>query len=191
MKKTGILAMILALLLLLSGCGKAGSTAMDQALQFRSTLLAAKGCNFSAKITADYGEKVYTFGVDCAADAEGNVTFSVTEPASIAGITGKLSGETGALTFDDAALEFGLLADGQISPVTAPFAVVQSWRTGYITACSKEEDGLRMTVDGSFAENPLTVDSWLDGEKRVPFHTEVCYNEKRILTLELTNFQLT
>ncbi len=191
MKKTGILAMILTFFLLLTGCGKTGGTAMDQALQFRAALLAAKGCSFFAKITADYGEKVYTFGMDCEADGEGNVRFRVTEPASIAGITGKLTGETGVLTFDDAALEFGLLADGQISPVTAPFAVVQSWRVGYITACSREEDGLRLTVDGSFEKNPMTVDSWLDAEKKVPFHTEVCYNDKRILTLELTNFQLT
>ena len=70
MKKTGILAMILTFFLLLTGCGKTGGTAMDQALQFRAALLAAKGCSFSAKITADYGEKVYTFGMDCEADGE-------------------------------------------------------------------------------------------------------------------------
>ena len=60
----------------------------------------------------------------------------------------------GKLTFDSTALAFGLLADGKVSPATAPYVVAESWRTGYITSVGREENGLRLTVDTSLRRTP-------------------------------------
>ena len=53
----------------------------------------------------------------------------------------------------------------------------------------QEENGLRLTVDTSLEENPLTVDTWLDREKGIPIFAEVCYNGQRILTISISEFQ--
>lgn len=181
--------LVLPVLAILCGCGKTAESHMGEALDFRAKLQGAGGCSFHTEITADYGDTVYTFSVACTTEEDGDLTFTVESPETIAGITGTVESEGGKLTFDDTALAFELLADGKVSPVTAPYVVTESWRTGYITAAGREERGLRMTVDSSFEEKPLTVETWLDGEKGVPIFSEVCYNGQRILTLTIWNFQ--
>ena len=70
-----------------------------------------------------------------------------------------------------------------------PYVVSESWRTGYITSVGQDDSGLRLTVDTSFEENPLTVDTWLDEETGIPLFAEVCYNGQRILTVSISEFQ--
>lgn len=182
-------ALLLLLCLLLTGCAGGQEKTMDRALGFRSRLLEAGGAAFTAEITADYGDRTYTFTAACRTDAAGDLDFTVTAPEAIAGISGTVSAQGGQLKFDGTALDFGLLADGQLSPAGAPYAVAQSWRTGYITACGREEGGVRMSVDGSFLGETITVDTWLEEEKTVPFHAELCYNNRRVLSLQLRDFQ--
>lgn len=181
--------LLLPLLVLLWGCGGGEKSQMDEALAFRAALLGAEGCSFLGEITADYGNEVYSFSVACTTDGDGTLTFRLTAPETIAGISGTVDASGGRLTFDDTALAFGLLADGKVSPVTAPFVLTQSWQTGYITSVGSDDGGLRLTVDASFEENPLTVDTWLDAEKKIPIFGELCYNGQRILTISISEFQ--
>lgn len=188
MKKGVFLSLLLAVSLLF-GCKAARVDAMDQALAFRAKLQGSGGCSFRSRITADYGSQAYTFTLTCEADGEGKLSFRVEDPETIAGITGTVDGDTGKVTFDGTSLAFGPLADGQLGPVSAPYALARSWRTGYITACGPDGEALRMTVDASFEENPVTVDTWLDGEKKVPICGEICYNGQRILTVSIEDFE--
>ena len=180
---------LLPVLVLLCGCAAREESRMEEALAFRAALLGAGGCSFLGEITADYGDEVYTFTAACTTDAEGALSFSLTEPETIAGISGTVQSDGGKLTFDGPALAFGLLADGKVSPATAPYVVSESWRTGYITSVGQDDSGLRLTVDTSFEENPLTVDTWLDEETGIPLFAEVCYNGQRILTVSISEFQ--
>ena len=150
--KKGLLFLFSLILLLLPGCKAAGGDTMDQALAFRAKLQGAEGCSFRSEITADYRDEVFTFTLSCIADQAGGISFQVEAPESIAGISGKVDGETGKVTFDGTALAFGPLADGQLSPLATPYVLVRSWRTGYITACGLDGEELRMTVDASFEE---------------------------------------
>ena len=189
MGKLRIWVLLQALLLLLWGCTSQEESRMDDALAFRSALVGAGGCSFLGEITADYGDEAYTFTAACTTDDTGALSFSLTVPETIAGISGTVQSRGGKLTFDSTALAFGLLADGKVSPATAPYVVAESWRTGYITSVGQEENGLRLTVDTSLEENPLTVDTWLDREKGIPIFAEVCYNGQRILTISISEFQ--
>lgn len=181
--------LLLPMIVLLVGCGKETAGEVEQAMAFRSTLLEADGCSFTGKITADYGNNVWEFTVDCHADGEGNLSFEVVEPEPIAGITGTVEAQGGKLTFDDKALGFGLLAENRISPVSCPYMVARSWCTGFISAAGYDDSGLRMTVETTFEERPLTVDTWLDQEKGVPIFSEVCYNRERILWMSISEFE--
>ena len=176
---------ILLILVLLAGCAGARDT-MDRAMALRSALL-AKGAEFDAAVTVDYGDKTYSFGMHCRMEAQGKVTFSVTAPETIAGITGTVSASGGKLTFDGNALAFTLLADGQVSPVSGPWLLMKTLRSGYLTSCGVEDGCLRIAIDDSYEDDALHLDVWLD-ESDCPKRGEILWKGRRILTVEIENF---
>ncbi len=185
MKRVLAVAMIV---LTLCGCSSTSSE-LNRALKLRENILKAEECIFTATITADYGEKFYTFKLDCKADAAGEVTFTVTEPESISGISGCLSENQGKLTFDDQALVFETLADGQVSPVSAPWLLIHTLRSGYMRSCGKDGQGIRIQIDDSYEEDALQVDIWTD-QKDLPVRGEIIWQGRRIVTIDVENFTI-
>lgn len=172
---------------LLAGC--LGSSGLDRAVELRAKLLSSS-CAFDTVVTADYGDRTYTFTMACEADSGGNVTFEVVEPESIAGITGQISEAGGELTFEGLALDFGILAEGRTTPVSAPWLLIHTMRSGYITAATEDEDGYRVTIDDSYAEDALTLNVWV-GQDNLPQNAAVSWEGIEILSLELQNFRFT
>lgn len=180
------IAALLCMVLLLTGCAETDRT-MDRAMAFRSRLLGAGGCSFDADITADYGDKSYTFSMACTADERGALTFSVTKPESISGITGSVSATGGKLTFDDKALSFALMADGLVTPVSGPWVLLKTLRSGYLTSCGQEGEYLRLAIDDSYEADALHLDIWL-GEGDLPVRGEILWQGRRLLSITVTNF---
>ena len=176
------------LALLLTGCSRIPEE-METGMELRSKLLQATECSFHAEITADYGDKMQTFAMQCKADPGGNVSFSVVKPDTISGITGKLTGTSGEFVFNDTALCFELLADEQLSPISAPWVLVKTLRSGYMKSACREEDQIRLSIDDSYEENPLQLDIWLNGDN-LPEQADILYNGKRILSVAVTNFEI-
>jgi len=179
--------LVLWLVVLLTGCS-ASDDCMERALALRSKLL-SQGAEFDAVITADYSDKTYTFTVQCAVDVQGQLFFRVTEPETIAGITGTVSAKGGNLTFDDQALAFPTLADGQLTPVSAPWVLLHTLRGGYLTSAGLEGDVVRMAIDDSYGDNALHLDIWLNGDD-LPARGEILWRGRRILTVAVSNFRL-
>ena len=179
---------LLLCLLLLAGCSKVPKE-LERGMTLRSKLLAAQSCSFEAEITADYGDKLHTFVMRCKVDSDGDISFSVTEPETIAGITGTISDEGGQLTFADTALHFELLADEQLSPVSAPWILMKTLRSGYLTSACEEEGRIRLTIDDSYEEDALQLDIWLDGQD-LPLRGEILYDGRRILSLSIKKFTI-
>ncbi len=179
--KKWMIAVILPLFLL--GCGQA-SRAETSALALRERFNRSSGCAFDAGITADYGDKIYTFAMGCQVDAHGNLLFTVAEPEPIRGIAGKIDAAGGQLTFEDHALGFELMAGERLSPVSAPWIVTRAILTGYIEACDEKQ----LTLRDSFEEDGYLVELYL-GDDGVPVAAEIYWEGRRILTLELENFR--
>ena len=173
---------------LLCGCG-AGDDALDQAMDLRKQLLEADGCSFLTVVTADYAEAIYTFQMQCSADNTGALKFTVTDPETIAGITGNIAQDKAALTFDDKVLAFPMLADGELTPVSAPWIFLNTLRSGYLKGCSKDDDGITIYIDDSFEENPLHLLIRLD-ENMTPIYADIVWQERRILSLDVCDFKL-
>jgi len=174
--------------LLLSGCsGK--NEEMDRALALRSKLLGCTGCSFDVSITADYGDAIQIFAMTCQGDNQENLTFSVTEPESISGITGAFEGGKGKLTFDDTALEFPLLTDDQVTPISGPWIFLKTLLGGYLTSCGTEGDFLRLTIDDSYEDDALQLDIWLNGQDQ-PIRAEILYDGRRIVSMDIANFEV-
>lgn len=175
-------------LVFLTGCtGK--DDEMDRCMALRARLLGCESCTFDAAVTADYGDALQSFSLRCEGKADGDLGFEVLEPESIAGITGRFEDGEGKLTFDDDALTFPLLADDQVTPVSAPWILLKTLLGGYLTACGMEEDLLRLTINDSYEEDALQLEIWLNDENR-PVQAEIIYCGRRIITMEVENFQI-
>ena len=182
------LVWVFVLLIFLIGCSSK-EQGIDGALTFRKQLLASSNCQFDAVVTADYSDRVYTFAMTCQADADGKVTFTVTSPETIRGITGYLDGNGGALTFDDQILAFPKMADGQITPVSAPWILIKTLRGGYLSACEDIKNGHRLTINDSYEENAMQLIIETDSE-HIPTGAEVFWKGQRILTIQVSNFTM-
>lgn len=174
------------MVIMLSGCGKSNRE-MDQAMGMREKMLGSKGCTFDAIITADYGDNIYTFTVNCKAGDNGDISFSVTEPESIAGISGTITQQGGHLTFDDQAIAFGMLADGQVTPVTAPWLFIRTLRSGYLSSSGKDGEYIRISIDDSYEDEALHLDVWIDNQDH-PVRGEILWQGRRVVSLEVKNF---
>lgn len=158
-------------------------------MALRTGLLNGSGCQFEAQITADFGDKSYSFLLECQADAEGTVNFIVRQPEYIDGIAGSIQARSGKLVFDDKALAFPLIADGALSPISGPWIIVKALRSGYVRNCAEEDGLFRMTVDDSFSEDAFTLDIWLSDENG-PIRADIYEANRRIMAIEIKNFQL-
>ena len=182
------LAALMLIFLTLTGCSKTKDM-LDKAMTLRANLLACESCTFDAAITADYGDAINTFGLHCTGDNDGNLEFTVTAPETLAGITGVISAGAGKLTFDDQAVAFPLLAEGQVTPVSGPWILMKTLMGGYLTACNEEEGLLHLMINDSYEEDALDLEIWMDGDSR-PVQAEIGYEGRRILTMEIENFQI-
>lgn len=182
-----LVVLLLSFLLgLLPGCG-GSQDATAQAMDLRARLLSSNGYTFDTEVTADFGDKVYTFAMNCRADNAGNVTFTVILPETIAGISGVIDSNGGKITFDDVALAFGLLADGRLTPVSAPWVLVHTLHYGYITACAQTDSGVMISINDSYEDEALNLSVYL-GRDGLPAEAEIFWNGRRVLSLTVKNF---
>ncbi len=179
-----ILSLIL-LLALLTGC-KGEESLLTQAIAFRGQLISAGGCSFCAEITADYEQEVQTFTLECDANEEGEITFRVLAPDSIADISGHMEGGEGKVTYDGLQLAFPLLVYDRISPVSAPALVVTCWLKEFILSAGSSQENYRVTYEKKIQEKVLLIDTYF--EKDIPISAELCYNGYRIINMKITEF---
>lgn len=158
-------------------------------MKLRASLLGCIGCSFDVTVTADYGDELHEFAMSCQSDNLGTIQFTVTQPESIAGISGKISSGEGLLTFDDTAVQFPLLADDQVTPVSGPWILMRTLMGGYLTDASEEEELLHLTINDSYEEDALQMEVWLNGEN-MPVCGEILYDGRRIVTMTVENFTI-
>lgn len=177
---------ILICMVLLSGCSSTKNQ-VDKAMMLRTGLLEGNGCSFKAMITADYGDELYKFTMQCEFDSIGNMRFTVSEPESICGISGKIDADGGALTFDDKVLAFEMLADDQITPVSAPWVMIKAVRSGYIASCGKDQAGYQIQIDDSYEENALHIDLWTNPKMDI-IRAEFLWDGHRVISVDVSDY---
>lgn len=171
----------LILVLFFTGCGQ-GNT--PRGMSLRQRMNDSNGCAFTAEVRAYIGKEEYVFSMDCECGNSDTVTFTVTAPESLSGITGELSSGSGSLTFDGQALAFPMLAQGTMSPISSVWVLLHALRGGYLTDEGKEG----LTIDETNQGVPLRLSVTLDNED-MPTFTEIFQDGERILSLALTNFR--
>ena len=86
-------------------------------------------------------------------------------------------------------LAFPMLADGQVTPVSAPWLLYKTLIGGYLRTAAQEAELLHLQIHDSYEDHALQLDVWL-GAGDLPVRSEVLFQNRRILTLLVENFQI-
>lgn len=176
------------LVLLLAGCSTSQEDAVQEALNFRTSLLAADNCTFTADVTADYGERVGNFTLECTYSPSTNAAeLTVTAPDFIAGISAAVDGEEADVTFEDVSLELGTLAGGQVAPLQLPQLLGDAWTYSYVESQSEEGDGFLVTYRSGYDQDELLVFTRFDSAM-TPVQAEVYCDGVCVLTAALSEY---
>ena len=159
---------------------------MGAAMELRTRLL-ERGCRFTAEIEAHLDDGTAAFTLECVCAPDGAVTLEVTEPESVAGITATV--EPGARTarFDDIALDFGLLAEGQLAPMAIPQLLCGAWTQDYIREAGADGEDLNAVYLSGWGGRELAVEQWLtkDGQ---PAYAELWFGSQNAASVRIRDF---
>lgn len=158
---------LLALCLLLTGCGK--NRALEEVGTFSEKLRSAENLRFTADLRTEYEDKTVSFTLGFTSDTEG-CTVTVIEPALIRGISAHVKDGDTKLVFDTVALDTGDLDDFGLSPMSSLPLLVNAMKNGFID--SAWEEGGEYCAD-IIASDELTAQIRLDKYTLKPTHAEL------------------
>lgn len=135
--RKGLCALMMTLVLPLAACGGGEGSEAEEALsRVRGMYLEMTACTGHAEMTADYGQRVYTYGVDFSWQREGESLLTLTAPENVAGTVAHIAAGETALEYDGVMLETGPLNEEGLSPVDALPALLRYAREGFAAECT-------------------------------------------------------
>lgn len=173
----------------------------EQALQVRTTYLSLTEGTGKCSVTADYGQRVYTFDMILfLKDTEDGLstTMTLTAPEEIQGITATYVGNTSQLLWADLILETGDLNDTGLSPVNALPILLENLKKGYIHSATVKEmftpTGTQAVLE-LFTRNPdlplgegTETVIWLESETQKLLGGEIYQDGARVITCQVSDF---
>lgn len=151
-------SILLALALLLTGCGQ--NRAAAQREEWAAELAVQPELRFTAALRAEYADRTVHLRLRYEGEAEG-CTLRVLEPEELAGVCLHLGSDGAQLRFEELRLDAGPLDRWGLSPASALPALVEALRTGHLESAWTEGD---LTVWELVADDALTVQVWLDAD---------------------------
>lgn len=136
---TGLCVLMMTLWLSLAACGGGATGAEQMALDIRGEYLAMEGCSAELAVTADYGQRVYEYGLALEYHREGECVLTVISPEAVAGVTARLKDGSGSLEYDGVWVETGPLDESGMSPMDAVPVLLEYATEGFIAECAMED----------------------------------------------------
>ena len=177
------IAVLLLCVFLCTACG-ADDGDLTPIMQMRQNLNRGINCSFQTEITADYGDGIYVFSMDCIFDAAGDLRFEVVKPDTISGISGIVSQSGGKLEFDDQVVLFSALTQGEITPIIAPWLMMNVINSGYISGVNDEKV---YTIKDTFKGEELLVLVTLQDNASLSY-CEIFCHDRCVLSLRISDF---
>lgn len=192
--KKRLCALMMTLILPLAACGEKGKAdqAEEALSRIRGQYLELAACSGHAELTADYGQRVYPYGLDFSWQREGETLLTLTAPEIVAGTVAHIAAGETALEYDGVMLETGALNEEGLSPVDALPALLRYAREGFAAECDLEEEPLRLHVicrdpekePGAGPEAQL----WFDPETGALLRGELSEDGVTVIQCDISNF---
>ncbi len=200
MRKGRVCAQMIMLFILLTACGGNGGggtqKAQELALTIRAEYLAMTACAAKLDVTADYGERVYDYGIDLNWKKESGYLLTVTAPEDIAGVNISVEEGQTALEYDGARIETGAITPGGLSPIDALPAFLDYARAGFIAECVEELLGEVQTLRICYREpdstpgTGLEASLWFDPVNHTLLRGELSSDGAVIIKCAFREFQM-
>jgi len=195
-RRSGLIC-VLMMTLLLCGCGMVDGEngPQERALDIRGEYLASNGCTAKLDVTADYGQRVYTYTIDVVVTGEDTV-ITVAAPEEVAGVTAHLSGADNWLEYDGAVLETGPLDENGLTPLSAVPVLLESARSGFMDSCAMERLGEQETVRVLCRDPEVhygqgrEISLWFDTYSHGLVRGEIAVDGYRVIMCEFEQFIL-
>ncbi len=199
MRHRWMCAPMIALCLLLPSCGgETGNEAEQLALDIRTEYLAMQSCAAHVELTADYGQRVYTYGLDLSYVREEEMTLTITEPEHIAGIMAHIwEGET-TLEYEGVRVETGPLNEAGLSPMNALPVLLTGIQEGFLAESvleggGEEPETLHITIRDPEAEagSGTELQIWFDLATHAMLRGEISQDGFTVVQCVLSGFSMT
>lgn len=191
-------ALMMTLVLLLSACGGKGGDQADELVQdVRSAYLAMETCTAHMELTADYGQRVFTYGMELSWQRDGETVLTLTSPENVAGTSAVIAAGETALEYEGVMVETGPLDGAGLSPIDAVPALLAYAREGFIaeSALEERETGQWFHITCRDPENEpgagLEGDLWFDPESYALLRGEISNGGFTVIQCDFTNFAMT
>lgn len=193
-------AQMIILCLLLSACGQdapgGGGKTEQLALEIRTEYIGMTACTAALDVTADYGQRVYEYGMDLTWQKDGETVLTVNAPENVAGVTVRIEAGETALEYDGARIETGALSPEGLSPVDAVPAILNYVREGFIAECAEETLGeveaLRVCYQDPEGTpgNGTEAAAWFDLSSHVLLRGEISVDGFAVIQCGFRSFQM-
>ena len=199
MRHRWMCAPMIALCLLLPSCGgETGNEAEQLALDIRTEYLAMQSCAAHVELTADYGQRVYTYGLDLSYVREEEMTLTITEPEHIAGSMAHIrEGET-TLEYEGVRVETGPLNEAGLSPMNALPVLLTGIQEGFLAESvleggGEEPETLHITIRDPEAEAGSGTERqiWFDLATHAMLRGEISQDGFTVVQCVLSGFSMT
>lgn len=183
-------ALALMMTLLFSACKTAANDPGQAAMDVRTKLLTDGGAELLADVEVCYGERSYTYTLECDFVRDGGSTVTVMAPDIISGISATVSDGGAQLSFDGISLGAGDLEGTELSPMTALPSMAEAWCTGYISnTCAAQIDDTECYfvsyLTGS-GDHELEYRTWFDKTTLSPVCGEIVSDGSVVVNMKFT-----
>lgn len=190
-------ALMMTLVLPLTACGGAGDEAEESLQKVRGMYLEMTACTGHVEITADYGQRVYSYGIDFSWEREGETRLVLTSPHNVAGTTAHIAAGETALEYDGVMMETGALDSAGLTPMDALPALLAYAQEGYMAECVMENwenvPWLHVTCRDP-AQDPgqgVEAQLWFLPKEGTMTRGEISENGRTVILCDFTDFVMT
>jgi len=189
---------MIPLVLVLSACGGGGGDEAEELLtRVRGSYLEMTACSGHAELTADYGQRVYEYGIDFTWAREGETLLTLTAPEMVAGTTAHIAAGETALEYDGVMLETGPLDSAGLSPIDAIPALLTYAREGFAAECGLEgaegeSQPLRVVCRDPESQpgTGIEADLWFDPETGALLRGEISEDGATVIQCGVSGFAM-
>ena len=180
--KKRIIPLLLALALLLGGCGGRNEERVNA---FAEELRAREDLEMTASVRAEFDDRSCLFTLRYADEPDGGCLVEVLEPELIRGVRARMDRGGTKLVYDSVAIDTGEDAGAQLSPMAALPLLVRALREGMLDSVWTEDGNCAVLLvpgDG------VSVTVLFDGDMK-PSYAELTQDGKTALFVDITEFE--